>query len=225
MTAYAFPLRRHTSTTQHRHRPITFARLAVLALTLLVGGCQIFTLTPAAPVPLEKRSWAEHLDHLAKLEDWRIRGKIGYQSKQDSGSAYVDWVQSRDSFHITLTGPLGQGTTVISGNAQGARLDSNKDGTFYADSPEKLLLDHTGVALPVSEMYHWIKGMPSASNDETVTLGSDNTLQHLQQGDWAIDYANYQPHLDNLLPTRIKIKGRNVKITLVVKEWEPLPDE
>lgn len=199
--------------------------LGMLLLTLTLGGCQIFTLTPAPTVPLEQRTWADHLLHLGHLEDWRIRGKIGYQSQQDSGSAYVDWVQSRDSFHITLTGPLGQGTTIISGNAQGAKLESNKDGVHFAESPEQLLLDHTGFALPVSDMYHWIKGMPSSSNNEKITLSTENTLQQLQQGDWVIDYSNYQPHLDNLLPTRIKIKGRDLKITLVVKEWAPLPED
>lgn len=199
--------------------------LVLLLLTIALGGCQIFTWAPAPMVPLEKRTWADHLYHLGQLEDWRIRGKIGYQSKQESGSAYVDWVQSRDSFHITLTGPLGQGTTIISGNAQGAKLESNKEGIHYAESPEQLLMDHTGFALPVSDMYHWIKGMPSSSNNEKVALSPENTLQQLQQGDWQIDYTNFQPHLNNLLPTRIKIKGRALKITLVIKEWAPLPEE
>lgn len=214
-------------TTLFRQPPsvLPAVRWWLLTLTVLLGGCQIFTISPTPTTPLEKRTWADHLLHLGQLEDWHIKGKIGYQGKEDSGSAYVDWVQSRDSFHITLTGPLGQGTTIISGNAQGARLESNKDGVHHAESPEQLLRAHTGFALPVSDMYHWIKGMPSSRSDEKITLSADNTLQQLQQGEWIIDYANYQPHLDNLLPTRIKLKGRDVKITLVVKEWSPLPED
>lgn len=205
--------------------PLFVITLLILTATTLLGGCQILPLKPAAPTQIESRSWPEHLQQLSQLEDWRVRGKIGYQSKQDAGSAYVDWIQSRDSFHITLSGPLGQGTTIISGNAQGARLDSNKEGTHFAESPEQLLIEHTGLALPVSDMYLWIKGMPSSRNEEKLLLSSHNTLESLQQGEWKIQYSNYQPHLGNLLPTRIKIAGQNVKITLVVKEWATLPED
>lgn len=198
---------------------------AALALTLLLSGCQIMPTAPTPPADMEKRTWSEQLKALTQLEDWRIRGKIGYVGKEDSGSAYIDWIQSRDSFHITLTGPLGQGTTIISGNAQGARLESNSEGTFQADSPEELLLNHTGISLPVSDMYHWVKGMPSLSNDQKVSLGAHNTLTQLKQGQWTIDYSEYQPHLGNLLPTRMKLRGQDVRITLVIKAWESLPQE
>lgn len=204
------------------HRLLTWA---TLALTLVLSGCQIMPTPPAPPADLEKRSWPEQLQALTQLEDWRIRGKIGYVGKDDSGSAYIDWIQSRDSFHITLTGPLGQGTTIISGNAQGARLESNSEGTFQASSPEELLQNHTGISLPVSDMYHWVKGMPSVRDDQAISLGAHNTLTQLKQGEWIIDYSEYQAHLGNLLPTRMKLRGKDVRITLVIKAWEPLPED
>ncbi len=207
-------------------RPLQSLLLWLLtALSVALSGCQILPMHPAPTTPVESRSWPEQLEHLGALEDWRIRGKIGYVGKDDSGSAYIDWVQSRDSFHITLSGPLGQGTTIISGNAQGARLDSNSEGTFHASSPEELLANHTGMTLPVSEMYHWVKGMPTATSNQKIALTENNTLARLEQGAWIIDYSGYQPHLGNLLPTRMKLRGHDVKITLVIKAWENLPED
>lgn len=215
----------HTQSLPTARIPAGLVRALSFCLLLLMGGCQILPLKQGPTEPLIENSWSDHLKHLSELQDWRIQGKIGYVGKKDSGSAYIDWIQSRDSFHITLTGPLGQGTTIISGNAQGARLESNKDGTFFANSPEELLLEHTGFALPVSQMYLWIKGMPSSVSDEKVVIGERYTLQQLQQGKWTIDYADYQPNLGNMLPSRIKIKGTDVKITLAIKEWELLPED
>lgn len=214
---------RHQRHTLQAHRSVFLWMFA--AATLILSGCQILPMRSTPLADISKRTWSEQLEQLTHLEDWRIRGKIGYIGKDDSGSAYIDWIQSRDSFHITLTGPLGQGTTIISGNSQGARLDSNSEGTFYAGSPEELLADHTGLSLPVSEMYQWVKGMPSTSDSQKITLTENNTLARLQQGDWTIDYSDYEPQLGNLLPTRMKLRGNNVKITLVIKAWETLPED
>ena len=209
----------------HTRNVLTRSVITVLCL-LMLSACQIpFLSTNTPEQPLEARDWPEHLKHLGQLEDWRLRGKIGYHSSEDGGSAYIDWLQSRDSFHITLTGPLGQGTTIISGNAQGAKLESVKSGTHLAPSPEQLLYEHTGITLPVSQMLYWVKGMPSPAQEEKFTLNPQNTLNTLAQQQWQLNYSEYQVALGNLLPTRIKMKGDDIKVTLVVKSWENLPEE
>lgn len=201
-------------------------RILTALLVIFIAGCQILPLKKSDTGSVaEARDWQEQLKHLSQLEDWRIRGKIGYQSKEEAGSAYIDWVQSRDSFHITLSGPLGQGTTIISGNAQGAKIESSRSGVHLADSPEQLLFEHTGLSLPVSDMLYWIKGMPSPSQQENLMLTPQNTLASLHQNQWQISYEGYEANLANWLPTRIKIRSQDVKVTLVVKSWENLPGE
>ncbi|CBL45437.1 Outer membrane lipoprotein [gamma proteobacterium HdN1] len=196
----------------------------LIGLIFALSGCQILPTRPTPAPSATETSWNEHLVALHKLQDWRMRGKIGYVGAKDSGSAYIDWVQSRDSFHITLTGPLGQGATIIEGNAQGARLHSNRGETFVAESPEQLLLEHTGIELPVSQLYLWIKGMPSASNQERLTVSDEHTLLRLQQNQWTLTYSNYQHQLGTLLPTRIRLQGPEMRLTLIAKEWTHAPN-
>ena len=70
------------------------------------------------------------------MDEWHIKGKIGIKQGDEGGSAYLDWIQSQDSFHITLSGPLGQGTTIISGNTSVAQ-SANSNVRFIAKTPKQ----------------------------------------------------------------------------------------
>jgi len=155
------------------------------------------------------------------MREWQIRGKIGVRTATDGGSAYLDWSQSFDSFYILLSGPLGQGSTIISGNPSGARLE-NSDGTFVSDSPENLVMEHTGWQIPINQLLYWVKGIPAPSGDIQMTRNALGTLDTLQQDGWKLEFDRYGNALDSLLPQRIKIQKDDLKVTLIIKEWLPL---
>lgn len=198
--------------------------LALLLASLLLSGCQIWQTTHEMPAPTPdqpKLDWVEHVRTLTLMQEWQIRGKIGVRTADDGGSAYLDWSQSFDSFYIMLSGPLGQGSTIISGNPYGARLE-NSDGTYISDSPEQLVLEHTGWSIPIPQLLYWIKGIPAPHGKSEATHNAYGTLATLKQEEWSLEFDRYGAAMGTLLPQRIKISRDDLKVTLVIKEWLPL---
>ena len=220
----------------HKHNAVTITNtppflprplrsLAFLLLALLLHGCAL--LQPPSPPPPPAGTqidWLDHLRSLTLLQEWQLKGKIGVRTRNDGGSAYLDWNQAEDSFYIILSGPLGQGTTIVSGNATGARLEQS-DGIFLAESPDQLVQEHTGWHIPIAHLLYWIKGMPAPGDTPSLTHNALGTLATLQQGGWQLDYDQYSPELGTLLPHKIRIRKDDLKVTLIIKQWLPLSEE
>lgn len=198
-----------------------------LTLLLLLGlqGCALFQ-TPTAPPPPAgtQVDWISHMRSLTLLQEWQVRGKIGVRTANDAGSAYLDWSQAQDSFYITLSGPLGQGTTIVSGNPTGARLEQS-DGTWIAESPDQLVQDHTGWQIPISNLLFWVKGMPAPGSKAELSHNELGVLASLQQDGWNLTFDQYSPQLGTLLPCRIRAQKDQLKVTLIIKRWQPLEEE
>lgn len=175
-------------------------------------------------MPDEKVDWVAHVRALTLLTDWKLAGKIGVKQRDDGGSAYIDWTQSEDSFHIRLSGPLGQGTTIISGNESGAKLESASDGTFIAESPEELLHQHTGWHIPLHYLLYWVKGLPEPRIPSVANYDQKGYIESLTQGPWKLEFYKYQQVLGVTLPHKIKIQTDDLKVTLVIKHWDNLEE-
>jgi len=186
-------------------------------IIVLLASC---SLTPKeAPPTTDKVHWDRHAEEVTLIEDWQIKGKIGIRSQNEGGSAYINWEQSRDSFLITLSGPLGQGTSIISGNPGGARLD-NSEGSFISDSPEQLIYEYTGWQVPVRYLLYWIKGLATPGMAITnITYNQQGLIKSLQQGPWKLQFDNYKNAMGTVLPYRLKILTNNYKATIVIKSW------
>lgn len=199
-------------------------RLTLIAVSLLLSSCQLWHTSPDITTPSPdqpKLNWVEHVRTLTLMQEWQIKGKIGVRTADDGGSAYLDWSQSFDSFYILLSGPLGQGSTIVSGNPYGARLE-NSEGTFISDSPEQLIMEHTGWAIPIHQLLYWVKGIPSPHGKSTQQHNELGALKSLQQAGWSLEFDRYGNALGTLLPQRIKIEKEGLKVTFIIKEWLPL---
>lgn len=196
-----------------------------LLILLALQGCTLFQPQTAPPAPAGTQvDWVDHMRSLTLLQEWKVQGKIGVRTADEAGSAYIDWNQAQDSFYITLSGPLGQGTTFVTGNPTGARLE-NSDGNWIAESPDQLVLEHTGWQIPISNLLYWVKGMPAPGNKPTLTHNEMGTLATLQQDGWNLTFDQYSPQLGTLLPCRIRAQKDQLKVTLIIKRWQPLEED
>jgi len=199
--------------------------MTLILASLALNGCQLWQTTQELPAPgpdQPKLDWVEHVRALTLMQEWQIKGKIGVRTADDGGSAYLDWSQSFDSFYILLSGPLGQGSTIISGNPFGARLE-NSDGTYISESPEQLVLEHTGWNIPIHHLLYWVKGIPSPQGTSELEYNELGTLKSLRQDGWSLEFDRYGKAMHTLLPQRIKISREDLKVTLVIKQWLALP--
>ena len=189
--------------------------LALVTLPLLIlAGC--------APQPLRPvDSWEEHLARVAALETWYLSGQLGVRLPDNSGSARLRWQQTQDDFRIDLSGPFGQGRTLIQGRPGAVTLQQGGEEPLQASSAEELLWLATEWQVPVEELRYWVRGIPSPEQPiQQLKRNREGLLAELQQGGWHLQYSNYTL-VDNRwhLPRRIVAQHEDARLTLVIHTW------
>ena len=190
-------------------------------LAVLLAGCAGLASQETVEGPGNAQDWKTHKAQISEIDGWQINGKIGIRAPQDSGSGTLFWLQRQDYFDIRLSGPLGRGATRLTGRPDAVALEVAGQGRFEAESPEALVESQLGWQLPVSNLLWWIRGLPAPDSRSRVELDGNGRLAHLQQDGWDVQYLDYSDENGFALPSRIKLAGRDLQITLVVKDWQP----
>lgn len=195
--------------------------LLIGALSLLTGCAGLLTGERLEQGQGDARTWQAHKRQLAQLDAWQISGKVGIRAPQDSGSGTLFWLQRQDYFDIRLSGPLGRGAARLTGREGQVELEVANQGRYRADSPEALLEAQLGWRLPISHLLWWVRGLPAAGSPSRVRLDADSRLARLEQDGWTLEYLVYREENGYQLPERIKLRGHDLQITLVIKDWQP----
>ncbi|MGK9064831.1 lipoprotein insertase outer membrane protein LolB [Stutzerimonas chloritidismutans] len=195
--------------------------LLIYAVALLLAGCAGLAPQETVEGPGNPEDWSAHKTRTSEIDGWQINGKIGIRAPQDSGSGTLFWLQRQDYFDIRLSGPLGRGATRLTGRPDAVALEVAGQGRFEADSPEALVETQLGWRLPVSNLLWWVRGLPAPGSRSRIAIDADGRLASLQQDDWDVQYLSYADEDGYALPTRIKLAGRDLQITLVIKDWQP----
>ncbi|MDX2354917.1 lipoprotein insertase outer membrane protein LolB [Stutzerimonas xanthomarina] len=196
-------------------------KLLISTFALLLAGCAGLGPQESVEGPGNVEDWKAHKAHISEIDGWQISGKIGIQAPQDSGSGTLFWLQRQGYFDIRLSGPLGRGATRLTGRPDAVALEVAGQGRFEAESPEALVESQLGWQLPVSHLLYWVRGLPAPDSRSRIALDSNGRLGSLQQDGWDVQYLSYTEENGYPLPNRIKLAGRDLKITLVVKDWQP----
>ena len=206
-----------------RPTPARIARLALFSFAALLTACES---TPEViPVDDPQRSWAEHQEQLAAIDQWLALGKLGIQSAEESWTAGLSWRQDRGDFTIRLTGPLGQGLMELRGTAQAVELRTSDDDIYRAATAEELMQTHAGWQVPLSGLRHWILGRPDpAAGIVDLQLDPGGRLAELRQLGWHIRYERYGAFDGLALPTKLTLENARLRAKLVVRRWRTGPD-
>ena len=213
---------------QGRCRPA--APLWLLGALLLLSACSSQAPQPHLDAPV--LSWEQRKQQLTPIERWSVLGKISIRTPDDTTSANLNWSQNRDHYRIYMAGPLGQGAVNIEGSDRlGTTLDISGE-RYRAASPEALLQQQLGWAVPVTQIPYWIRGLPAPEQPHIKVLDHYNQLEQLHQNGWTIRYLGYQPSvttgsdtadssLQAQLPRKIELKhGDQLRLLLVLKQWQ-----
>ncbi len=121
---------------------------------------------------------------------WGFSGKISIKVNTSNQNANLLWENVGNDYKILLYGPLGQGK--ISIEKVGEQLSLKKDGkVHYADSPEALLFDTTGLELPISSLAYWVRGLTNPEFDAEISESFDGKIESIAQHGWNIRYTSY----------------------------------
>lgn len=189
--------------------------LILLALTLL-AGCA--TRAPDSGAMTERGPWADQLAALEAMERWRLAGRVGLRTPDDSTTANLDWLQRPYYYRLLLSGPFGAGTSILEGRDGQVSL-TTQQGRFEAGSPEELMQAQLGWALPVSALDHWVRGLPDPASDHDLESDAEGFPDTLRQDGWEIDYRDWI-QVDALwLPRRLIMTYDEIRVTMVINDW------
>ncbi|MGK0499191.1 MAG: outer membrane lipoprotein LolB [Oceanicoccus sp.] len=156
------------------------------------------------------------------ITQWRLSGKIGFSDGKQAHSAYLNWLQCGDRYHIRLTGPFGQGAAQLYGDKQQATLESSEQATVSGSSAGQLLAQQLGWPLPLEQLQFWIRGIPDPARNSTKSA-VDNSNGFIQD-DWQLSYPRINMQQQQTLPAKIKAEQTPLKVTLLIKQWQLQPN-
>lgn len=186
----------------------------LLAVLFILHGC---ARQPLRPID----NWDKYQTRLAGLNTWELQGKLGVRVPGDANSVYVDWHQASGDYAIRLSGPFGQGTTWIRGRENAVRLEQAGRAPLSAPTPEELVYEALGWELPIRDLHYWVRGIPAPASpvvsQERTEAGA---LAYLEQAGWQLSYSGYNNVGPWQLPGKIVAQRGELKLTLVIKQWQ-----
>ena len=189
-------------------------------LALFLAGCATVREQPA---PLNQPiSWQERKTTLAQLHHWNISAIMAIQTRagNEGGTANLKWQQSNQNYNLLLYGPFGADAVKITGQPGHVSLETADGKKFTAKTPELLLAQQTGWQLPVSDLYYWIRGIPTKSPSSAMQFDPSNRLAHLNQAGWTIDFLRYSTVNQMDLPTKLTLETKDIRVKIIINQWQ-----
>lgn len=157
-----------------------------------------------------------------QIRSWKITGAFSIsQPKQQPVMANYHWTQrGSKTFHINISAPLRAVVVNINGTPRGVSLSQSGQKTIYAKSATDLLRKQLGWNFPIRYLYNWLRALPaSGSLPSLLKYDSYGHLIKLRQQGWEINYSKYQTVSGVDLPRMLRLKHKNLRIKLVIKQW------
>jgi outer membrane lipoprotein LolB len=190
----------------------------IMLLPTLLASCSYLPeLTTTAP-----ENWQETLERRHQIDSWKIQGRLGVQTEDNGGSLDLFWSQKGEDYSIRLIAPMGQGTILIKGNAQGVRIKT-AEGEQYAENADALLASSLGTKVPVTGLRDWLRGMPMKNKPVIKqSWNEQGQLYKLLQDDWNVEMSNYKRVGESLLPHDFYLSRDDrpeLGIRLLIRQW------
>ena len=174
---------------------------------LMVSGC---TTEIVAPETLYSKITRESLYN---LEQWSFEGRLGLTGIKDSWQANINWQHRSSDEEIRLSGPLGQGATIIKLTGKLVTIDRGNDKIQTSLEPEAFISQQLGMFVPVRSLRYWVIGVPEPGSPYVEAgLG-------FRQAGWLIEYKQMQRVNAQNMPRRITVTNEKVKLKIMIDQW------
>lgn len=188
--------------------------LAILGfIALSLSACSRLPVKP--PVAVQ-----EQPKLLEQKRFWQAEGKIALSVKDYKESGNFDWQNQGGNYAIRFYGPLGLGAVKLTKEGKQVTFESAKDGTHSAESAEDLMQRLAGWQVPISQLQHWIKGIPAPGAIEARQNDPSGQLLQLKQLGWTIDYSAYNLFNGWSLPGKLIATRNQVRVVMIMKSWQ-----
>lgn len=185
-----------------------FRFFILLTLATSLVACVDKTAKSTLPFELSERGY------LYEKKVWSFTGRLAFSDSNDSFSASIDWKHQENQDELELSGPFGQGRTLVQLTGNSVVVDyGNKRIQSFGDV-DSMVSKHTGINIPVSALKYWVLGLVEPDSEYVEVENG-----FLQSG-WQIEYQQINPVSLFYLPQKIRIEQNNVKLKLIINEWD-----
>ncbi|SFN97648.1 outer membrane lipoprotein LolB [Formivibrio citricus] len=156
------------------------------------------------------------------LNGFSASGRVVVRAGNEAHYANFGWQAAQGMDRLSLDNPLGQTLAELEidyRNNQPVRaVLRESSGASREGKPEALLLETTGMQLPVTGLRWWLQGKPAPG----VAISRDTEDGRvIEQDGWHIatsDYAEAVPVKRG--PRRIELSRGEISVRIVISEWQ-----
>lgn len=203
----------------------SFAWVILFFSCIFQTGCSILQKpdVPNAQISAEI-DWLTVEEKLKALENWKLIGKIGIRTPEDSLTAAINqWHQEGPRFAIDLSSTFfGLGATKLYGTPFFLTIEEAGEKPVSSYRPDLLINEALGIPLPISYLAWWIKGIPAPGLPFEQNFNANGLPSTLTQNQWQLSFSKYKIVNGLPLPGKIKLERDNVRIILAIKQWTQL---
>lgn len=191
-------------------RRLAAAALIVLSMGAGLNGC----------ARVQTRPVIVDVAELAGLKRWRLEGRIAVQTPDDAWQASLAWDHDGRQDRLRVFGPLNQGTVSIVLQDDLILINQGDGNERISRDPDALLKEKLGFSIPLRSLRYWVLGV-SAPGEASVEMEQypDGRLKRLKQAEWSLDYERYRLWDRFMLPQKMLIQGRTLRLKLFADEW------
>lgn len=193
--------------------------LSIGLLSLLQACSSVPSLKPEPNNVSQKLNQA-HLKHIANIQHFSLKGRIGVQTEGKGFSGGLHWQHHATDDDIALYSPLGGQVASIKKSAGQITLEDPNGNSLSANDAETLTQSALGWQLPLTGLADWSLGRPTGNTPQNSTWDERGLLTTLQQDGWKIEYQNYSEQNGYFLPSKIFLKSDKVNLKLLVETWD-----
>lgn len=208
-------------------------RAASLVAVLAITGCVTRPASAPAAVALTGPALAAATARvetreslLADAGSLAFSGRVALSNGSDGGSGRIEWWQQDDAYQVMLRAPVTRQGWSLAADATGARIDGLDGGPREGPDPVMLLLEATGMEVPVGALASWAAGTradPAGYGPARLEFSASGELVRMRQGGWTIDYVRWQADAAGTeagaLPLRVDAKRGPAQVRLMVDDW------
>lgn len=161
---------------------------------------------------------------LAAIPAWGLTGRASITRAGKGGSGRIEWRQDGDRFEVALSAPVTRQSWRLAVGDDGATLEGLEGGTRSGADGQLLLLEATGLEVPVDALGAWMRGLPAdpaVHGPADLRFGADLLPARLEQAGWSIEFRSWRPGEAGTpaLPLRLDARRGDASVRLVVDDW------
>ncbi len=193
----------------------------VILLLLLLSSC-----AQQLQHERENKVLLKQQSELSKIpENWELKGRISIIDKQTNWHARFHWKKQTNQFQLRFTGPMGGTYLLLEQKSLPDMkvintLRIGNDVYISVGSLEKLLAQHSDIAIPVNSLQYWIFGRLNPQHPYQIKMSSVDKpvdeIAELFQQNWKIQFSRYKLQQDVSYPAKIIAKNNEYSIKVFV---------